>query len=157
MPIFEHSKKFDNAVLFSRFDYEHPLATVSAPGFQLEDYVWPSAEHYYQSRKQHDQTYAHKIHQARDPMQAYKMGNRWFRRKREDFKQVRTVLMTRALYSKAVQNPSVAEYLLGTGEQLIVETSQYDPFWGISRDQRGQNQLGKVWMDIRTKIREQQQ
>lgn len=154
MALFEHSKKFENAVLFSRFDLEHPLATVSSPGFELEGRAWPTAEHYYQFSKQKDAGYAEKILQTPDPLQANKMGNQWLRRKRPDFKTVRILLMTRALYSKAIQNQEVKEFLLDTEDKLIAEVSQYDPFWGISRDQRGLNQLGKVWMDIRAKIRE---
>lgn len=154
MPIFEHSKKFDDAVLFARLDTQHPLATVSPPGFVLEEQCWLTAEHYYQASKQKDLAYAQKIFLQQDALQAHKLGNAWFKRKRPDFKQVRNVLMTRALYCKAKQNQEVAEHLLDTGERLIVETSQFDPYWGIGRDQRGLNTLGKIWMDIRNKLRQ---
>lgn len=153
MPIFEHSKKFDDAVLFSRFDDAHPLSTVSMHPFVLEDTEWRTAEHYYQSSKMRNRGYAARIASQTSAMAAHNMGNSWWRCKRRDFRSVRIVLMTRALYSKARQHPEIADYLTQTGSQLLVETSQYDLFWGIGRDQRGQNHLGKIWMDVREKMR----
>lgn len=152
MPIFEHSKTFDEAVLFSRFD-DSPLSTTSPHPFVLEDTEWSTVEHYYQSSKVRNRTYAADIAAQPSAMNAYQKGNVWWRRKRMDFHRVRVVLMTRALYSKACQHPEVADYLLQTGDQLLVETSQYDLFWGIGRDQRGQNHLGRIWMDVRGKLR----
>lgn len=53
------------------------------------------------------------------------------------------------------QHREVRDYLLATGELTILETSLYDHYWGLGRDQRGLNILGHVWMDIRTKLRQQ--
>ena len=56
-----------------------------------------------------------------------------------------------------IQNNDVASALLDTGDQLIIENSAYQHFWGIGRDQRGENQLGNIWMDVRQKLREKSQ
>ena len=60
--------------------------------------------------------------------------------------------MTRALYTKVQMYEDVRNALLETRDNLIIETSQYDYFWGIGRDLRGHNHLGKIWMKIRDKI-----
>ena len=61
--------------------------------------------------------------------------------------------MTRGLYTKCMMYPEVKQALLEIDPaQLIIETSAYDHYWGIGRDQRGINMLGKVWMDIRQKL-----
>ncbi len=151
--MFESSTRYDNALLFSRFDVEHPLAPAAAHPFVLEDAQWQTAEHYYQSNKFTDSVYRQQIAAAATARQAHKLGNAWFRRKRSDFAQVRATLMTRALYSVVQQHEAVRDYLLASGEQLIAETSTFDPYWGISRDQRGENRLGKIWMNIRTRLR----
>ncbi len=150
--MFSHNLAYENALSFSRFDTEHFLASHSGPGFELEDRHWPTAEHYYQALKFPEGTYRERIAAASTAQEAHKLGNVWWRRKRVDFKQVRKTLMTRALYSKAIQNPEVAQALLATGEQLILENSAYEHFWGIGRDQRGNNVLGKIWMDVRKKL-----
>lgn len=153
MSFLEHPTTFDDAVLFSRFDEDDVLSTVSPHSFLLDDKRWLTAEHYYQSTKMRNVDYAALIAAEESAMKAYKLGNAWLHRKRKDFRLVRPVLMTRALYSKARQHPEVAERLLETEDRLLVETSQYDLFWGVGRDQRGQNQLGKIWMEIRKKLR----
>lgn len=153
--VFLHSKTFDKALTFERLDEHHLLSTVSAHGFVLEDRSWPSVEHYYQTSKLRDRAYTDKIFTSASGLQAHEMGNRWFKRKRPEFARLRQVLMTRALYCKARQNTEVADFLLSSDDRLLVETSQYDHYWGLGRDQRGQNRLGKIWMDIRLKLREQ--
>lgn len=152
--MFAHNTAYENAYAFSRFDSTHFLSTHTSDAFELEDHQWPSVEHYYQASKFIHTQYGLRIMNAGSPEEAFKLGNVWWRRKRADFKAVRKTLMTRALYSKAVQNEAVAEALLETGEQLIIENSSYQHYWGIGRDQRGDNQLGKIWMDIRQKLRE---
>jgi predicted NAD-dependent protein-ADP-ribosyltransferase YbiA (DUF1768 family) len=38
-----------------------------------------------------------------------------------------------------------------------VETTLYDYFWGLGRDQRGHNTYGAVLTDVREKLQEEQQ
>ena len=153
--MFEHPTKFDNAWSFSRFDTEHWLAPGSGHPIDLEDKTWLTAEHYYQANKYTTPKDIALIAAASSAKEAYQLGNRWFKFKRANFKALRPVLMTRALYTKACMYDELKQALLDSGDQLIVETSIYDHYWGIARDQRGENQLGKIWMDIRAKLREQ--
>jgi hypothetical protein len=83
---------------------------------------------------------------------AHELGTKRFKRKVKGWKDKRRVWMTRALYRITAEYPSVKTSLLATGDTLLIETSLYNHYWGIGRDQRGENMLGKVWMDIRQKI-----
>jgi predicted NAD-dependent protein-ADP-ribosyltransferase YbiA (DUF1768 family) len=40
---------------------------------------------------------------------------------------------------------------------MLVESSNYDYFWGCGRDRRGENMYGKVLMNVREKLREELQ
>lgn len=153
--IFNIANNLEEALRFSRFDEQHLLSTVSPHSFVLDDETWATAEQCYQAQKySNNPTYRERIAKAATAQEAYKLGNRWWPLKRGDFKHVRRVLMTRACYCKAQQNPEVGEYLLATGEQKIVEISLYDHYWGVGRDLRGRNMLGEVWMDVRRRMRE---
>lgn len=150
--MFTHNTAFENAFHFSRFDRQSPFSTVLDSPFLLDDVHWLTAEHYYQANKFKGLEYAKTIMHAVDGEQAYQLGNRWLKRKNSHWKQYRTLYMTRALYRRVMEYVDVKEALLATQEQLMIETSSYDYFWGIGRDQRGENALGKVWMDIRHKL-----
>ena len=61
---------------------------------------------------------------------------------------------------------SLREMLLATGDREIVEASPYDAIWGIGlaaknaegmRDEWGLNLLGKALMEVRTKLREEEE
>ncbi len=149
--MFQPDLTLEQALQFSRYDASHPLAPASTYPFWLDDRLWSTAEHYYQANK-FNSSYRQRIADCASPAEAWRLGNRWFRRKRPDFVQVRLVLMTRALYSVVTQHAEVQEYLLETGVRHIAETSLYDHFWGVGRDQRGHNHLGRIWMDIRKRL-----
>ncbi|MGD8176249.1 NADAR family protein [Marinimicrobium sp. ARAG 43.8] len=92
------------------------------------------------------------IRNAATAEQARKIGRGWLKRPRKDWEKIRTVAMTRAIYTQCQVHPDFAEALLATGEEDILEVSLYDYFWGLGRDLRGQNQYGKVLMAVRDKI-----
>ncbi|MGV6806534.1 MAG: NADAR family protein, partial [bacterium] len=63
--------------------------------------------------------------------------------------------MTRGVYTKFKTYPELAEQLLATGDNPIIENTQFDYFWGVGRDGRGENAYGKVLMSVRNKLREE--
>lgn len=154
--MFEPDLKFENALRFSRLDSDDMLSTTSEHSFELAGRTWPSAEHYYQACKYSPEeslnAFSESLLAISDPSEVFHKGEKWWHKKRPKFKQLQTTLMTRALYSKAQQHPEVKEYLLATGNQLIAESSLYDHYWGIGRDLRGKNMMGRIWMDIRGKL-----
>ena len=152
--MFAHDLSKEDALAFSHFDEENLLSPASAHPIELEGEQWKTAEHYLQAQLARNSEYATLIKNAGSAREAHRLGNVWYKRKCKNWKNLRRVLMTRALYTKAMMYPAVKAFLLETGDQKIVETSLYDHYWGLGRDQRGENMLGKVWMDIRKKIRE---
>lgn len=139
----------------SRYDPTHALSAYSKHAFELEGLQWPSVEHYYQAMKFSDESYRERIRTATHPADATKLGKSMWHGRRKDWKKVRETFMTRAIYIKCRTHPEIAETLLATGEIPIIETSQYDYFWGCGRDQRGENAFGKVLMNVRTKLGEE--
>lgn|GEM_PF-343380 len=152
--MFEHNKTLEKAVSFSRFDTSHFLSTCSDHPFDLDDKTWACAEYYYHANMVKSPIAMRKILAAPSGKVAHKIGSAWYRPKRKDWKTVRQTMMTRALYTKAMAHPEVKAALLETDNRAIVETSMYDHYWGLGRDQRGENTLGKIWMNIRDKIRQ---
>jgi ribA/ribD-fused uncharacterized protein len=142
-------------VYVSRTDANNPLSSYSRHGFDLEGAHWPSVEHYFQAMKFDDPKEREKVRQAANPKIARRLGRRRRVKIRKDWSKVRRVIMTRGIYTKCRTHSDVAQRLLATGDAQLVETTQYDYFWGSGRDRRGSNAYGAVLMDVRKKLQEE--
>jgi hypothetical protein len=60
--------------------------------------------------------------------------------------------MREVIWAKFSQNPELADKLLATGDKLLEETNWWgDEIWGVFKG-KGQNLLGRVLMDTRTRL-----
>lgn len=64
--------------------------------------------------------------------------------------------MLAALRAKFLQHAGPAAMLLATGDAGLVEGSPHDLFWGAGFYGGGQNQLGRLLMQVRGELQEQQ-
>lgn len=138
----------------SRVDPTNPLASYSKHSFELDGAEWPSVEHYYQAMKFEDETYREQIRNAPHPKEATKLGKSKKHGRRKDWDKFKEAYMTRGTYIKCRSHPEVAQALLATGDMPIIESSQYDYYWGCGRDGRGNNVYGKMLEGVREKLRE---
>lgn len=141
-----------DALYLARTDPDQALGCFSSHPFHLDEQDWPTVEHYFQATKFENPSYREKIRLADTPAQARKLGRARLRRTRKDWKQVQTTVMTRGFYIKCKTHPEVAQALLATDPLRLVESSNYDYFWGCGRDRRGENHYGKVLMNVRAKL-----
>jgi len=148
----------EDAVFVRRSDGDEVLGTYSSHSFTLDGKQWSTVEHYFQAMKfkSTDLELFERIRVCSSPKQARKLGRSRFKKVRDDWPNVKRVVMTRAFYTKCRTHDNVARRLLETGERKILESSQYDYFWGCGRDRRGENTFGKVLMDVRRKLRAEQ-
>lgn len=141
----------------SRTDADELLSSHSPHPFELDGYTWPTVEHYFQAMKYDDPNHQERVRLAKTPEEASKLGKRWLKRPRKDWKKLQVIYMTRAVYTKVKTYSHIAQHLLETGEQKIVENSLYDFFWGCGRDRRGENHYGQVLMNVRKKLQQEQE
>ncbi|MBZ2167442.1 NADAR family protein [Marinobacter sp. F4216] len=140
----------------TRSDLDNLLGTHAHYGFELEGKHWPTVEHYFQGMKFTDDAKQEEVRNATSPEKARKLGRKRHKSFRKDWKKVRETVMTRGVYIRARTHDELAEALLTTGDQIIMENSNYDYFWGCGRDRRGENRYGKVLMNVRAKLQEEQ-
>lgn len=71
---------------------------------------------------------------------------------RADWDEVKLQVMESVLRAKLAQHPFVKQKLLETGDCPIVADDPTDSFWGCGADRNGRNELGKLWMKLRTEL-----
>ena len=144
-----------DAVLVSMENANDPLSTFSRHGFRLDGAHWPSVAHYVEGMKFDADEIRERIRTAEHPKAAQRTARRYRRRVRKDWDDVREVYMTRGVYTKCRAHADAAAALLGTGDRKVIETSQYDYYWGCGRDTRGLNTYGKVLVNVRARLAEE--
>ncbi|GAA3949680.1 NADAR family protein [Actinoplanes auranticolor] len=135
--------------------------------FTVDGVRFSTAEHYMMWRKAllfGDEETAHRIVAASHPRQAKMLGRRVRGFDEQTWADQRRAIVTQASAEKFGQRPELCDFLLGTGERILVEASPTDRIWGIglaATDERtadparwpGLNLLGFALMAAREQLR----
>lgn len=112
---------------------------------------WAASEHYYQAGKTPVEEQRGEIQNAKTPGEARRLGracnqyNDWGDRKLE--------VMRKAMKLKFSPGSKAADKLIETGIDYLVEYAPWgDVFWGVDRDNYGENWLGKLLMERRSQL-----
>ena len=71
---------------------------------------------------------------------------------RPDWDEVKLDTMRTVIRLKADQHPFIKTALLKSGDEIIIEDSNKDKFWGQTPTGEGLNWLGIIWMELRSKL-----
>lgn len=132
------------------------FSNFSLHGIKIHSIYWLTVEHYYQAQKfvgTPDAVIIPLIHAAQTPELAAALGRDCTRQIRPNWELVKTQVMQEAVLQKFLTHADIREILLTTGNQLLVENSPTDYFWGCGANKTGQNHLGKILMNVREEIR----
>ena len=111
-----------------------------------------------------DKVAAEKIMASDDPMKIKKLGRSVQNFDDKLWDSFKYPLVLTGNYNKFVQNPQLRNFLLSTGDRILVEASPYDREWGIGlsaddprakdpQQWQGKNLLGFALMEARDEIR----
>ena len=134
---------------FSNFS-PHPVT--------IDGKQWPTVEHYYQAHKllgTPDQDLMEVIRQVPTPEEAAAIGRDRARTIRADWNTAKRSVMWRGVLTKFLTHPEIQQTLLNTGEEGLIENSPRDYYWGCGKDGSGQNELGKMLMQVRRQLRQE--
>lgn len=130
---------------FSNFSL-HPI--------MIDNKVYATNEHYFQSVKFIDAEYQEKVRLAKTPKEAKQLGSSRGYAILPDWDSKRIQVMKTCVKAKFTQHTELTELLLSTGTAHLVEDSPYDTFWGCGKNGTGQNMLGKILMEVREELRD---
>jgi ribA/ribD-fused uncharacterized protein len=121
--------------------------------FVLDGKEWPTSEHYFQAQKFTDAAYRERIRAAVSPMIAARLGRSRKVPIRSDWEQIKLDVMRSAVRQRFATHAELAQLLLATGDEDLIETAPRDAFWGCGAGGTGQNWLGKILMEVRHELR----
>lgn len=102
--------------------------------FELDGEEYKSAEHYMMAQKAYlfnDSITYRKILEATTPEQAKQLGRSVQGFKSDIWARESFDIVVRGNIGKFAQNPSLRNFLISTGEMVLVEASPVDSIWGI--------------------------
>lgn len=115
---------------------------------------WQTSEHAYQAAHFFDTApeLAEQIALAPSAHEAYKLAKANGHLARADWDEVKVEIMYEICKAKLEQHAYVMQKLRETKDLYIVEDSPKDSFWGWGEDRQGRNELGKIWMRLRSEL-----
>lgn len=122
-----------------------------------EDMEYPTVEHAYQAAKTADVELRKKVQQAKTPASAKAMGRKIPHP--PNWRSYNLQLMEELILQKFTRYPELREQLLATGDAELIEGNTWnDRFFGMTQDKktgewRGHNELGKMLMRVRERLR----
>ncbi len=138
------------------FFYEHEYYTFSNfSSFAMEwnGKLWMTSEHVYHGEKFTDEQLKEQMRIARSADAVLRLSHQHRDAYRKDWEEVKLKIMKSILHAKVAQHPYVKKKLLDSGERPLIEDSWRDDFWGWGPNKDGHNHLGKLWMEVRSEIR----
>jgi ribA/ribD-fused uncharacterized protein len=135
--------------------------------FTVDGLTYVTAEHFMMAEKARlfgDDAARERILQARNPGAAKRLGREVRGFDNERWEAARFELVVQGNHAKFGQHPALREFLLNTGDRVLVEASPVDNIWGIglAADDpaaqhpdrwRGLNLLGFALMEVRARLR----
>jgi len=142
----------------SKVDEWKDFSNLSSHKIEMEGRTWKSVEHYYQYKKfeKSDKEFAEIIRETSTPRNAKMLAMKNNNFPKTWFKENMTIL-EEAVTKKFESHPKLAEFLLSTKNQELIEANPDDYFWGEGKDGTGKNMMGKLLMKVRTNLKKQSQ
>jgi N-glycosidase YbiA len=142
-------------ILFQRIDDPFGFMSNFSPHSVTADgVVYPTSEHYFQAMKfAHTPAVMEEIRLMKSPMNAATAGRSRDRPMRNDWDDVKDIVMEAVLLLKFSQHSDLREQLLATHGVQLVEHTTRDHYWGDGGDKGtgtlGKNRLGELLADTR--------
>jgi ribA/ribD-fused uncharacterized protein len=128
------------------------FSNFSAHAVELDGHLWPTSEHYFQAQKFVGTRHADLIRRARTPLRAAELGRDSTKPLRRDWDRVRDDVMRRVVEAKFRAHDDIRAVLLSTTDEVIVEDTTSDHYWGRGRSGTGANKLGRILMRTRRRL-----
>ena len=125
----------------------------------IDGVIFPTLEHAYQCKRYTDTNIIEEIRQATSAVKAWEISTKYKRLQIPEFKdeEYKLKVMKELMELKAAQHEDVRKVLIDSGDLKIVKHIVSGPpgdgFWDDGEDGEGLNHIGRIWMEIREKLK----
>jgi ribA/ribD-fused uncharacterized protein len=137
--------------LYPLDQYEKFLATFSAHAIEYKGKLYPTVEHAYHASRYVDEKIQEEIRAAKSPYIAWELSQKYKAGQMSDFDARKSAVMEEICRLKLTQHEDVKAGLLASGDDTIVKNYP-DPYWGIGPNGVGKNEMGVIWMKLRSEL-----
>ena len=130
--------------------WERDLSNFAPLDVSYDGEIWPTVEHAFQAAKCVRADDRRKVADAASPAIARRIGKRV--ELRSGWDDMRRELMVALCRDKLARHAELRERIVATGDEDLVHEAPWDSFWGSGRTGKGRNELGKVYMELRSEI-----
>ena len=128
------------------------FSNFSAHTVKFNGLIYPTVEHAFHAQKFSDPKLREKIIRADSPLVAWQMARKLKAERREDWNSVKIEILKVIIREKINQHTEVRDALIATGTEDIIEQNPNDDFWGSGANGNGQNNTGKILMELRSEL-----
>lgn len=93
-----------------------------------------------------------KIINASTPKEASNIGRDRQYKIKSDWNEIKKKVMYNAVYEKFKAHPDIAQKLLNTGCEEIIEETVKENYWGCGPNRDGENNYGKILCQVRKEL-----
>jgi ribA/ribD-fused uncharacterized protein len=129
------------------------FSNFSKHSFVLKNKQWKTVSHYFQSMKFENTPLEEKIRLTNTPEEAEKIGKNRELSIRKGWKDVKVSIMREAVLEKFKSNENIKTLLISTRDEVIRYNNNSDDYWGRGQIGNGQNELGKILMEVREMLK----
>jgi len=126
---------------------------------KLDGHIYPTVEHAYQCQRYTDSKITDEIRMAESPVKAWEISSKYKNVQIPEFKNdaYKLSVMKKLMELKVEQHEDVKKALIDSGDlEIVKHIVTYPPgdgFWDDGQDGTGLNHVGKIWMEIREKLK----
>jgi ribA/ribD-fused uncharacterized protein len=131
------------------------LSPFSAHEIEIDGEVFKTVEHAYHALRIKPRQERELVKRQRCPMDAWRAGQKYKRDPNllvENYDKY--ALMERLCRAKLAQHEDVRAVLLATGNRELQKVHDTDYYWGTGADGSGENQMGRLWMQLREELQD---
>lgn len=150
---FNNIKIMDDIIFNNTSDEFNFLSNFSIYPIFIDKQSWRSVEHFYQASKFEEPEVREMIRNVSSPFDLIEKGHK-HGRILKNWDEIKGEVMEKALIGKFLQYPQLKNKLLNTGLSNRIIYVSVDRFWGEDKDGKGENNLGRLLMKVRTLLRE---